>query len=116
MEKIIRKFKNIPTRRYEWPVTHMWYTKKSGMTIEEIIDSDPEFFMWMVETFQNVTPTQARYFYGKVGIRIPSEWIQDVEPYDHKPTDSDRLYSELCDTQDIIQVMKKYRGVQLNLF
>lgn len=112
----MRKFRVLQNRNYEWPVTHMWYTKKKGQTIEEIIDTDPDFFIWMVETFQNVTPKQASHFRQRTGIIIPGIFIQDVEPYDHIPADPDKLYMELCDTQDLPGTLKKYRGVQLNLF
>ena len=112
----MRRFNIKPTRRKEWPVTHMWYTKKCGMTMEEIIDTDPDFFIWMVETFQNITPNQADHFYRKAGFRVPDECIQDVEPYDHRTTDPVKLYMELCDTQDYTGTMKKYRVEQLNLF
>lgn len=84
--------------------------------MEEIITEDPDFFIWMVETFQNITPKQAECFYIKTGVRVPPECIQDVTPYDHHRDDPDRMYMELCDTQDYQGVMKKYRVEQLNLF
>ena len=45
--------------RHEWPVAMMRYTKHAGKTIERIIDTDIDYFEWMVRTFQLVTPMQA---------------------------------------------------------
>lgn len=112
----MRKFKQNPNRSYEWPVTMMWYTKKAGKTIEEIIDSDVDFFIWMVETFQNVTPKQAEYFKRKYKVEVPSQFIQNVEPYEWKEGDPELLYTEICKSQDLQSSIKKYRGIQLSLF
>lgn len=112
----MRGFRVLNNRRNEWPVTMMWYTKKKGQDIENIIDSDPDFFMWMVETFQNVTPQQANYFKRKYAVVVPEKFIQDVEPYTWEEEDPDRIYMEICDTQDLHSVLKKYRSAQLSLF
>lgn len=100
----------------EWPIVRWWYTKKKGLTIEETIDKDLDWFCWAVKTFQNVTPTQAEYFYKKTGKKINAKFIQDVEPYEYKPGDPEQLYMELCDTQDLTGTLRKYRGEQLTIF
>ena len=46
---------------HEWPITMIWYTKHAGQSIERIIDTDVDYFEWMVRTFQLVTPAQAEY-------------------------------------------------------
>lgn len=103
-------------RRNEWPITHFWYSQKVGKTIEEIIDTDPSFMVWALENFQNVTPKQAEYYKKKTGKTLPARVIQDVEPYDHQKGDPEKLYTELCQTQDLEGTLKKYRFEQLNLF
>lgn len=100
----------------EWPIVRWWYTKKKGLTIEETIDKDLEWFCWVVKTFQNVTPSQAEYFYKKTGKKINAKFVQDVEPYEYKPGDPEQLYMELCDTQDLTGTLRKYRGEQLTIF
>jgi hypothetical protein len=65
----------------EAPITKFWYSRKAGQTIEEIIDTDPQWFIWAVQQFQNVTPQQAAYFEQKYGMELPENVIQDVPPY-----------------------------------
>ena len=103
-------------RKGEWPISRFWYTKKKGMTIEEIIDKDLDWFLWAVVTFQNVTPKQAEYFFKRTGKKLNQKLIQDVEPYEWQPGDSEELYIELCDCQDLTKTLRKYRGEQLELF
>lgn len=100
----------------EWPIVRWWYTKKKGLTIEETIDKDLDWFCWAVKTFQNVTPQQAEYFEKKTGKKINAKFIQDVEPYEYKTGDPEQLYMELCDTQDLTGTLRKYRGEQLTMF
>lgn len=66
----------------EYPITKFWYSRKAGQTIEEIIDTDPRWFIWAVTQFLNVTPDQASYFEQKYGMELPDNVIQDVKPYD----------------------------------
>lgn len=73
----------------EAPIRAFWYGKKAGQTIEEIIDTDPTYFIWCVGQFLNVTPAQAAYFQNKYNMELPPNVIQDVEPYD---PDSDEKY------------------------
>lgn len=103
-------------RKGEWPIVRFWYTKKKGQTIEEIIDKDLNWFLWAVTTFQNVTPQQADYFYKKTGKKLNPKLIQNVEPYEWKSGDTENLYMELCDCQDLTKTLRKYRGEQLELF
>ena len=100
----------------EWPIVKFWYTKKKGMTIEEIIDKDVDWFLWAVKTFQNVTPKQAEYFFQKTGKKLHNSFIQDVEPYEWMVGDPERLYMYLCDCQDLTKTLRLYRGKQLSLF
>lgn len=100
----------------EWPIKFWWYTRKKGLTIEETIDKDLDWFCWAVKEFQNVTPKQAEYFKLKTGKTINPKYIQDVEPYEYKPGDPEQLYMELCETQDLTGTLRKYRGEQLSMF
>lgn len=103
--------------RREWPIVCYWYTKYKGMTIEEIIDKDVDYFRWLVSTFQNVTPRQAQYYTQKTGRVLNPIVIQDVEPYEWQEGDPEEmLYMEICQTQDLHGTLRKYRGEQLNLF
>ena len=106
-----------PKRNNEYPIVYFWYTKHKGKTIEELIDKDVHFFEWAVSTFQNVTPKQAEYYFKKTGRKLPTEVIQDVEPYEWKEGDSEEsLYMEICRSQDLKGTLRKYRGEQLSMF
>lgn len=101
---------------HEWPVVMMWYTKHVGQSIERIIDTDVDYFEWMVRTFQLVTPAQAEYYQQRTKRKIPPEYIQDVTPYQWQKGDPDKLYMEICQTQDLTGTLRKYRGEQLSIF
>ena len=103
-------------RRGEWPIVMWWYTKKKGMTMEEVIDRDLDWFLWAVCTFQNVTPAQAEYFKKKTGRELNPLLIQDVEPYQWQRGDKDEMYMEICESQDLKGIIRKWRGEQLLLF
>ena len=105
-----------PKRNNEYPIVFFWYTKHKGKTIEELIDKDVSFFEWTVSVFQNVTPSQAEYYFRKTGKELPAEVIQDVTPYEYLPGDPESMYMELCETGDLERTIRKYRGEQLNLF
>ena len=100
----------------EWPIVRWWYIRIKGLTIEETIDKDLSWFYWAVKEFQNVTPSQAKYFEKKTGKKLPARYIQDVEPYEWQPGDSEELYMELCECQDLTKTLRKYRGEQLSMF
>lgn len=73
----------------EYPVTKMWYGKGAGRSIKEIIDWKPDYFIWLVEKFLDVTPSQAKYFSDKFGINLPLEvispsWIVPFSPHMNK--------------------------------
>lgn len=100
----------------EWPIVKFWYTRKKGKTIEEIIDTDPDWLIWAIKEFQNLTPKQAKYYELKTKKKLNPKYIQDVEPYEWKSGDSDELYMDLCETQNLEYTLRKWRGEQLNLF
>lgn len=100
----------------EWPVETIWYTRHAGQTIERIIDTDPDYFEWMVRTFQLVTPAQAVYYRKRTNRTVPSEYIHDVEPYRWQKGDPDKLYMEICTSHDLHGTIRKYRGEQLSMF
>ena len=109
--------KTIDTHKLrEYPIVRFWYTKYSGMTIEEIIDKDIDFFLWVVSSFQNVTPQQAKYFEEKTGKILNPRVIVDVEPYEYVKGDPEEMYMEICHTQDLQSAILKYRGIQTSLF
>lgn len=101
-------------RRYdktggEYPIQRFWYSKAARFSsIEELIDKDPEYFIWAVETFQDVTPAQAEHFKEVYGMELP-KWVispEECVPYIH-PKEAPLLdpgYEELCKEYD-----KKYR-------
>lgn len=100
----------------EWPIKFWWYTRKKGLTIEQTIDRDLDWFCWAVKEFQNVTPAQAQYFEKKTGKKLNPKYIQDVEPYEYRQGDPESLYMELCETQDLTRTLRRYRGEQLSMF
>lgn len=110
------KYKIAEDRFGEWPIEFFWYTKKKGMTIEEVIDKDLDWFIWAVCTFQNVTPKQAEYFYKKTGHKLNQKLIQDVTPYKWQKGDTEEMYIEICNTQDLEGTLLKWRGEQLSIF
>lgn len=100
----------------EYPITKFWYTRCKGKTIEEAIDSNLDYFEWLLKTFQDVTPKQALYYKQKTGKVIPREWIRDVEPYEWQKGDPEKMYIELCECNDLEYILKKYRSQQTELF
>ena len=83
----------------EYPIVRFWYGKGARYrSIEELIDGNPKWFIWAVENFQDVTPTQAKHFSDKYGIELPTEVIADVEPYEHKKgsPSPDTVYEDIC--------------------
>lgn len=93
--------------RHEYPISFIWYTKHAGKTIEWIMDHDPSYFVWMLKTFQDVTPPQADHFYSRYKKRIPKQYIQDVEPYTYQKGDPEEMYMELCTNRDLKPLMEK---------
>ena len=92
---------NIPEKKHnkhtrEYPVAYLWYGKHAYEPIEQVIQLYPDYFFWMLETFQNVTPGQAAHFKVCYGEVIPPEAIEDVEPYYYIKKDPPELYQELC--------------------
>ena len=82
----------------ESPVVKMWYGKMAGRTIEEIIDTKPDYFIWMVEQFQDITVDQARYFKEKYGMELPPDVIapSDTIPYEHTKDSPEGEYIDIC--------------------
>lgn len=84
----------------EWPIVKFWYGKGAKYSsIEELIDSNPSWFLWAVDTFQDITPSQAQYWldkYPELG-PIPNEYVKDVVPYRHTKDSPDSEYMNLCE-------------------
>lgn len=83
----------------EYPVTKMWYGKGAGRTIEEIIDWKPDYFIWMVDRFLDVSPSQAEYWNKKFpGMELPDYVISpaDVIPYTYTKESPADEYELLC--------------------
>lgn len=103
--------------KHEYPIERFWYTKHSGLTIEELIDKDLPFFEWAVGAFQEITPAQAAHYIKKTGHRVPPQVISDVVPYSHQEGDPDQMYMDLCETRDLDAMIFKWRKRnQLELF
>ena len=84
----------------EYPVVEMWYGKLAGSSIEKIIDLDPEYFIWIVKQFQDVTVQQADYFKDKYGMELPANVVAPpgTVPYQHKKDSPEKEYINLCKT------------------
>lgn len=82
----------------EHPVTAMWYGKMAGKTIEEIIDTDPSYFVWMLSGFLDVTVQQAKYFEEKYGLALPENVIAppEISAWTHCEDTLENEYKELC--------------------
>lgn len=93
----------------EYPIVRWWYTSQRGKTIEETMKTNVNFFLWAMRTFQDITPSQARYFKGLYGREIPERYIRDVQPYEYVKGDPESLYCELCGSGDLDGVLRKYR-------
>lgn len=107
----------IPNHPHEWPIVKFWYTKHAGWTIEELIDKDTEYFEWVVNTFQDVTPQQAAYYHKRTGRKVPDAYIRNVEPYLWQKGDGElEPYMTICRTGDLEGSLLKYRGKQYDLF
>lgn len=81
----------------EWPVTKMWYGKMAGHTIEDIIENNVSYFIWMVKAFQDVTVKQAKFFRDKWEMDLPEEVIKDVIPYTYSRKAPEKEYERLCE-------------------
>lgn len=87
-----------PKRKHEFPVTHWWYGKHAYRPIEEVIDKWPDYFIWAVQKFQDVTVQQAKYFKDKYGMELPAEVIApaEVEPYEYTKGSPEGEYADVC--------------------
>lgn len=63
-------------RKGEYPITRFWYGKgaKYG-SIEALIRENPQYFIWTVEKFQDVTKEQAELFHNIYGMELPQEVV-----------------------------------------
>lgn len=90
----------------EFPIKKFWYGKGAACrSIEELMEKNPKWFLWALETFQDVTPGQAAHFEKVFGMDLPKEFICSQElmdeinegnPYEFKKGDSEDVYKELC--------------------
>lgn len=98
------------TRKRELPCSYLWYGKHAYKPIEEVIDKWPDYFLWEVSSFLDVTPAQAEYFKEKYGMELPPEVIApaEVQPYEYKKDSPEGEYEELCN-----QYVKTYWAKEL---
>lgn len=97
----------------EYPIVRFWYSKAARFkSIEELMDNDPDYFLWALGAFQNITVDQANHFEEKYGLKIPPKFVEDVPPYEHMKGDPVELYQELCDfpRPSLDEVLTKYRS------
>lgn len=90
----------------EFPIKKFWYGKGAAYkSIEELIEKRPGWFIWAVETFQDVSPSQAEHFREIYGMELPNEVITSQEvldslnggsPYEYKKGDTEEVYKDLC--------------------
>lgn len=96
----------------EYPIVKFWYGKGARFkTIEDLMDGNPDWFLWALERFQNVTVGQAKHFKEKYGLDIPSRFVEDVPPYEYRVGDPEALYQELCTfpRPSLQETLRKYR-------
>ena len=69
------------------------------------MEKNPRWFIWAVETFQDLTPSQAKHFAEVYGMELPNNLICSQElldelnggvPYEYRKGDSEETYKELC--------------------
>lgn len=90
----------------EFPIKKFWYGKGAAYkTIEELMEKNPGWFIWAVETFQDLTPEQAEHFKEVYRMDLPQEVIcsqelldeiNNGEPYEFKKGDSEDVYKDMC--------------------
>ena len=90
----------------EFPIQKFWYGKGAAYkSIEELMEKNPGWFIWAVETFQDLTPQQAEHFKEVYGMDLPEDVICSRElldkinngkPYEYQKGDTEEMYKELC--------------------
>lgn len=90
----------------EFPIKKFWYGKGAAYRdIEELMEKNPGWFIWAVETFQDLTPSQASHFEEVYGMELPEsvvcpqhllDEINGGLPYEFKKGDSEDIYKDLC--------------------
>ena len=90
----------------EYPIEKFWYGKGAAYKdIFELIEKNPKWFIWAVESFQDVTEAQAEHFKKLWGMELPEsvicpniilEAVLGGKVYEHKKGDTDETYIELC--------------------
>ena len=90
----------------EFPIRKFWYGKGAAYnTIEELLEKNPGWFIWAVETFQDLSPAQAEHFRKVYGMELPESVITSQElldsingglPYEYKKGDGEEVYKEIC--------------------
>ena len=90
----------------EPPIKFFWYGKGAAYSsIEELMEKNPRWFIWAVESFQDLSPDQAQHFREVYGMDLPKEVITSQElleeingglPYEYKKGDSEEVYKDLC--------------------
>lgn len=94
------------TKVREFPIKKFWYGKGAAYRdIDELMEKNSKWFIWAVETFQDLTPAQAEHFKEVYGMDLPSEVIckqelldeiNNGEPYEFKKGDTEDIYKEMC--------------------
>ena len=90
----------------EFPIKKFWYGKGAACKdIEELMEKNPKWFLWAVETFQDLTPAQAKHFEKVYGMDLPKSLVCPQKlldeingglPYEFKKGDSEEVYKEMC--------------------
>ena len=90
----------------EFPIKFFWYGKGAAYSsIEELMEKNPKWFIWAVETFQDLSPDQAEHFKEIYGMELPKEVIASQElldeinsgeAYGFKKGDSEEIYKNIC--------------------
>lgn len=90
----------------EFPIKKFWYGKGAAYRdINELMEKNSRWFIWAVETFQDLTPEQAEHFKEVYGMELPSEVICSQElldkinngkPYEYQKEDTEDVYKDLC--------------------
>lgn len=90
----------------EFPIKRFWYGKGAAYkNIEELMEKNPGWFIWAVETFQDLTLQQAEHFKEVYGMDLPKDvicsqklldMVNNGKPYEYQKGDNEEVYKNLC--------------------
>ena len=84
--------------RHPYPTYGMASMSFLHKAIEEVMDKWPDYMIWCIECFQDVTVAQAKHFKERYGMELPAEVIApaEVEPFVFTKENTSEDYIDLC--------------------